>query len=74
MSRYSWGKGQEQCVWEKEQHVRRPLGGMELAQYEGPTQALGTGAEKEGAWRKGGWRGGRACNPPHPTFPSTATS
>ena len=52
MSRYSLGWGQEQCVWEKEQHVQRPLGGVELAEYEGPTQALGAGAEKEGAWRK----------------------
>ena len=50
MSRYSLGWGQERCVWEKEQHMQRPLSGMELAQYEGPIQALGTGAEKEGAW------------------------
>lgn len=46
MSRHSLGWGQEQCVWEKEQHVQRPLGGEELAKYEGPTQALGAGTEK----------------------------
>lgn len=48
--------------------MRRPLGGMELAQYEGPTQALGTGAEKEGAWRKRRmerWEGLQSP-PPHP--------
>lgn len=70
MSRYSLGWGQERCVWEKEQHMQRPLSGMELAQYEGPIQALGTGAEKEGAWRKRRmerWEGLQSPHPhPHP--------
>ena len=51
MSRHSLGWGQEQCVWEKEQHVQRPLSGEELVKYEGPTQALGAGTEKARAWR-----------------------
>ena len=45
-------KGLVEEGWEKQGHVQRPLGGVELAEYEGPTQALGAGAEKEGAWRK----------------------